>query len=77
VAVPGFMVLKQRWAPLRRQQAGRFKSEVAVRARRGEISGKLKRRRRTMLRARRTGLLYRRIAAPAWMVPAPVEAGLF
>ena len=37
------MVPKQRWDPLRRQQAGRFKSELVVRARTGEISGRLKR----------------------------------
>jgi hypothetical protein len=48
------MIFVQWCAPFRLQHAGRFASEPAVRANTGEISGRLKRRSRTMLRTRRT-----------------------
>jgi hypothetical protein len=41
-------------APFRLQHAGRFASELAARASKGEISGRLKRRSNVMLRRRRT-----------------------
>jgi hypothetical protein len=53
----GAVILVQWCAPFRLQQAGRFPSEVAVRANNGEISGKLKRRSSRKLRMRRTELL--------------------
>jgi hypothetical protein len=50
----GCMIFVQWCAPFRLQHAGRFASEPAVRANTGKISGRLKRRSRTMLRTRRT-----------------------
>jgi hypothetical protein len=49
-------MLPMQWcAPLRRQQMGRFALASPLRAKRGEISGKLKRRVSVMARRRRTG----------------------
>jgi hypothetical protein len=53
----GCIFFMQRCAPLRLQQAGRFASEPVTTASTGEISGRLKRRSRTVLRTRRTVLL--------------------
>jgi hypothetical protein len=53
----GRIMLVQWCAPFLLQQAGRLASEPAAMASTGEISGRLKRRSRTMLRARRTRLL--------------------
>jgi hypothetical protein len=50
----GLIVLTQRCAPFRLQQAGRFTSELAARANTGEISGRLKTASKTMLSTRRT-----------------------
>jgi hypothetical protein len=51
----GGCIFPMQWcAPFRLQQAGRFAPELAARANTGEISGRLKRRSKTVLRRRRT-----------------------
>jgi hypothetical protein len=54
IPAAGWSFIAQWCAPFRLQQAGKIASPLDVRASSGEISGRLKRRSRAMLRRRRT-----------------------